>query len=114
VLDIWGLPEVTGKPFATDLVQRKMSLPVIHGLAHASADDRAQFETLYRQPELSRAELEELLAILDRTESRTYVESLVQAEHLRANEAFERIEPVDNAALGDLRGIADSLLHRVH
>jgi geranylgeranyl diphosphate synthase type I len=114
VLDIWGAPEMTGKPFATDLVQRKMSLPVIHGLAHASADDRAQFEALYRQPELSRADLEALLAILDRTESRTYVESLVQAEHLRANEAFERIEPLNNAALGDLRGIADSLLHRVH
>jgi geranylgeranyl diphosphate synthase type I len=49
LLDIWGDPGVTGKPFAADLVQRKMSLPVIHGLAHARADDRQSFEALYQQ-----------------------------------------------------------------
>lgn len=114
LLDIWGVPEVTGKPFATDLVQRKMSLPVIHGLASASPEDRARFETLYRQPELSRGDLETLLAILDRTRSRSYVEGLIRAEYQRATEAFKRIVPVDQAALDDLRRIADSLLHRAH
>lgn len=114
VLDIWGVPEITGKAFATDLVQRKMSLPVIHCLANASVEDRAQFESLYRQPELSRADLETLLAILDRTSSRGYVEQLVQAEHQRAMQAFERVVPVNAAALDDLRELADSLLHRVH
>lgn len=114
LLDIWGEPEVTGKPFATDLVQRKMSLPVIHGLASASPEDRAQFETLYRQPELSRADLETLLAILGRTRSRAYVEGLIRTEYQRAMQAFDRVVAVDEAALDDLRGTALSLLHRAY
>lgn len=114
LLDIWGVPEVTGKPFATDLVQRKMSLPVIHGLANASAQDRTQFETLYRQTELSRTDLETLLAILDGTRSRSYVEGLIHAEYQRATQAFERIVPADESALNELRGLANSLLHRAH
>lgn len=113
LLDIWGAPEVTGKPFAADLVQRKMSLPVIHGLAHASTDERQQFEALYRQPELSRVELETLMAILEGSGSRAYVEERSRAEYERAMQALNRVEPADQSALDDLRALAQSLLDRV-
>jgi geranylgeranyl diphosphate synthase type I len=112
LLDIWGAPETTGKPFAADLVQRKMSLPVIHGLAHASNEDRRYFETLYRQPELARADLETLMAILERTGARTYVEHLAHAEYERAMTALDRVVPVVPKALDQLRGLAQSLLGR--
>jgi geranylgeranyl diphosphate synthase, type I len=114
LLDIWGDPERTGKPYAADLIQRKMSLPVIHGLAHAAHADRERFVALYRQPTLSHAEIESLLAILDRSESRTYVEGLARDEYERAMQALGRVSAVDSCALEELRSLAEQLLERVH
>jgi geranylgeranyl diphosphate synthase, type I len=114
LLDIWGAPEATGKPFAADLVQRKMSLPVIHGLAHVHESDRRRFESLYCQPEVTHDDLQMLLQILDRAGSRAYVEALARAEYHRAMASLDRITPVDSRALDELRGLAHSLLDRVH
>ncbi len=114
LLDIWGDPAVTGKPFAADLLQRKMSLPVIHALAHASPADREQFEAVYRQAEVTRADLQNLLDILDRTGSWAYVEQLAEGEYARAMTALNRVVPVNYDALEDLRSLAQSLLRRVH
>lgn len=115
LLDIWGAPEQTGKPFAADLQQRKMSLPVIYALAHAPHADRKQFEALYRQPDpLARDDLNTLLSILDRTGAQTYVESLARDEYDRAMQALDRVAPAAPAALDDLRALAQSLLNRVH
>jgi geranylgeranyl diphosphate synthase, type I len=114
LLDIWGEPEVTGKPFAADLVQRKMSLPVIYGLAHATAADRERFESLYRQPALTHDDLLSLLQILDRAGARTHVERLARAEYDRAMDALDHVMPADAPALDELRGLAQSLLDRVH
>jgi geranylgeranyl diphosphate synthase type I len=114
MLDIWGDPATTGKPFAADLLQRKMSLPAIHALAHASLADRQRFEALYQQESrLSNADLDVLLAVLERTGSRAYVEHLVQDEHIRARAALQRVKPVDQGALDDLWALAHSLLQRM-
>jgi geranylgeranyl diphosphate synthase type I len=112
LLDIWGDPVQTGKPFAADLVQRKMSLPVIHALSQASAADREQFEALYRQTELPQRDLELLLAILGRTQSQAYVQQLAREQSSRAMAALDRVVPVDQAALDELRTLAQSLLGR--
>lgn len=115
LLDIWGEPERTGKPFAADLHQRKMSLPVIYGLAHLDATERARFEALYRQAApLTPADLQTLLHLLDHSEARTYVENLARSEYERAGDALARVQPVDRGALADLHGLAESLLDRVH
>lgn len=114
VLDIWGDPATTGKPFATDLLQRKMSLPVIHALTHASLADRQRFERLYQQEStLSDADLDVLLGMLERTGSRAYVEHLAQDEYTRAKAALERVNPADQGALDDLWTLAQSLLRRM-
>lgn len=113
LLDIWGDPAVTGKPFAADLVQRKMSLPVIYGLAHASGADREQFTALYRRPELSRADLETLMAILDRSEARDYIENAARSEYDHAIHALDRIAPQNRAAFDELHALGRSLLKRV-
>lgn len=112
VLDIWGDPQQTGKARANDLLQRKMSLPVIHGLQHAHAADRAQFIAIYEQPARDDGAIDTLLEILARTESRTYVEQLAQQEYGRAVHALESVEPADTAALHALQALAHTLLGR--
>jgi geranylgeranyl diphosphate synthase type I len=113
LLDIWGDPEMTGKPYAADLVQRKMSLPVIHGLAQANETDRQRFIDLYQQPTVSPSDIETLMAILERTQSQAYVETLARAEYDRAMQALDRVVPVYQPALHELRTLAEQLLGRV-
>ncbi len=112
LLDIWGDPAQTGKARANDLVQRKMSLPVIHGLAHAIPDDRAQFIAIYEQEHRDNRDIDTLLAILARTESQAYVEQLANDAYARAVHTLEQIEPVHASALQALSGMAHDLLGR--
>jgi geranylgeranyl diphosphate synthase type I len=113
LLDIWGDPALTGKARANDLRQCKMSLPVIHGLAYAEPADRQRFVTIYQQPERSDADIEMLLAILERTGSQAYVEQLAQGEYNRAVQALAQVQPADQSALAALCDLAQALLRRV-
>jgi geranylgeranyl diphosphate synthase type I len=112
LLDIWGDPRRTGKPYAADLLQRKMSLPVVHAYAHANAADRSTIERIYRQELVTEAGVQALLSILDAAGSRTHVTALATREHDRAIAALSTIRPVDAGALDALRTLAESLLNR--
>lgn len=109
VLGVWGDPEVTGKPFAADLVQRKLSLPVIHALATASNRDR--LAELYGRRQTEPGDLRAMLDILDDAGARLYTERAAVGYHTAAVEALGRARG-DSRALGELRAIADGLLGR--
>ena len=113
LLDIWGDPRDTGKPFAADLLQRKMSLPVIHAYGSAGAD-RAVIERIYRGASITEADVQILLAILDGTGAREHVAALANREHDRALAALDRVTPVDPQAYAALRTLAEALLTRAH
>lgn len=111
LLDIWGDPKLTGKPLAADLLQRKMSLPMVHAYQHAGPD-RTIIERIYRQEQVEPADIAELLALLERTGSRAHVAALANHEHERALAALARVRPIDTAALQALHDLAESLLNR--
>ncbi|MBC8163056.1 MAG: polyprenyl synthetase family protein [Roseiflexaceae bacterium] len=110
VLGIWGDPEVTGKPFAADLYRRKLSLPVIHALA--SSDQRAALAELYRQSELSDADVQQVLNILNGTGSRGYTEGVAAHHHQRSLNALASVAGGDQSALAELRSISEGLVGR--
>lgn len=114
ILDIWGNSALTGKPQAADLIQRKLSLPVIYALEHASAEDRATFERLYRQPESDGSEIPTLLAILERTGAQAATEAMADHYHAQAEAALATVKPANPAALQQLRQLAEGLLRRKH
>ncbi len=111
VLDIWGDPQHTGKPFAIDLLQPKLSLPVVHAYTHAG-EERAVIERIYRQERVEEDDIQTLLAILDAAGSQAYVTALANREHDRAVAALATVEPVDLAAFEALQALAESLLER--
>ncbi len=113
LLDIWGDPRHTGKPFAADLLQRKMSLPMIHAYANAGAE-RSTIERIYRSESLTDEDVSRLLAILETTGSRAHVSRLANHEHERALAALDRVTAVDPEALAALREVAEGLLTRAH
>jgi geranylgeranyl diphosphate synthase type I len=109
LLGIWGDPAETGKPYAADLIRRKLSLPVIYGLQHA--EQCRELATLYQQPHSSDAELHQILAILEQAGSRAYCERMAADYHRQALAALDAAQG-QQAALAELRAIANRLLGR--
>jgi geranylgeranyl diphosphate synthase type I len=110
ILGIWGKQEVTGKPDATDLYRRKLSLPVIHALAHADA--RGELAQLYRQPELSAAEVARALAILDQAGAQEHTASVAARYHQDALDALSAVGAGEPAAMAELHALAQGLVGR--
>lgn len=110
VLGIWGDEEVTGKSAESDILSRKKSLPVVHGLCAAGRAGDA-LRQIYRQAELTMEQVPEVLALLEATGSREYAEQLINAAHREALAALTEAQPgcgVDVA----LRELLDMAAHR--
>lgn len=86
LLGLWGDPQRTGKPVGSDLLRRKKSLPILHGLAH-SAELRALWD---EAPVGGEAWVSSALAALERAGSRAYVQELATVWHARAVKALAR------------------------
>ena len=52
VLGIWGDASETGKSSTNDIARKKKSLPVVHGLQHAGAEERAHLLAIYAGDEV--------------------------------------------------------------
>ncbi len=111
LLDIWGDPELTGKPFAADLLQRKMSLPMVHAYTTV-ASERATIQRIYMQQQMDPHDVRTLLDILAAAGSRAHVAALATEQQDRALTALASVAPAAPTALAPLRALADSLLNR--
>ncbi len=112
VLGIWGDEAVTGKPQAHDVWGRKKSLPIIHALANAENDEAATLRSIYTKPELTQADVDTVLAILERTGSQGYTSGVAQFYHAQALSAIDAVQAKHQQALAALRSIATQLLGR--
>lgn len=73
ILGIWATRTESGKTAAGDIYRRKKTLPLLHALEHATPQDRQTLHTLYGQKAVFTTEqVEEILAIFERTQSRAY------------------------------------------
>jgi geranylgeranyl diphosphate synthase, type I len=85
LLGIWATSAVLGKAAAGDLRRRKMSLPVIHALQHASPDDRAELLAIYASSTLPNDDdVARALGILERTGAREHVGMVLREQCDRA------------------------------
>ena len=106
LLGIWGDPARTGKPAGADLVRRKKTLPILHGLEHS-----AELRALLAQEQLRERELQQAAALLEAAGSRAYAQTLAGEHHAQALEALERAG-LQGPAADALRELAESLLGR--
>ncbi len=68
ILGIWEASGALSKSHAGDVRRRKMTLPVLHALAHAMPSERARIAAIYHADhEPDAAAIDEVLAILERT-----------------------------------------------
>jgi geranylgeranyl diphosphate synthase type I len=106
LLGIWGDPALTGKSAASDLEQRKKSLPVVYGLEHS-----AEFAARYAQPHAAGQPVAALAEQLEQMGARDYVQQRVAATTACAEQELERCQGTGPAAAG-LRELTQQLLYR--
>ena len=109
ILGIWGDPATTGKPAASDIRSRKMTLPIIFALR--AGEESKELADLYRKQCLSDKQVSQVVAILKRVGARQYVQELAaqyEASALTALDAAQARHP----AADHLRSLAMSLTAR--
>lgn len=110
ILGIWGDPAVTGKPFAADLARRKLSLPVIYALSHATED--SALHALYRTVADDETYLKDAIAAMNQSGAEQAVGQLVEQHYAVAYAALARVNVINYEAYAQLRALADGLLGR--
>jgi geranylgeranyl diphosphate synthase type I len=113
ILGAWGDEQVTGKSAATDIRDKKKTLPVVYVLNHPDERHSAwQLVDLYSQEgPLSRADIKTALTILERAGARAYAEELAEKYYRCALESLNA-SGKENEARAALRELAASLLQR--
>jgi geranylgeranyl diphosphate synthase type I len=110
ILGAWGNEQVTGKSAATDIRDRKKTLPVVYALNHSQDPDAAgQLARLYGQEgPLDENSTRATLDLLERTGARAYAEEMIGAYY---RSALARLEQAgaEGTAGAALRELAASL-----
>jgi geranylgeranyl diphosphate synthase type I len=111
LLGIWGDAAVTGKA-TSDIAERKKTLPLIYAREAAEPADAARLRTILANgtTPVSPAEVDEVLAILERTGARAYTRDRVQAHRDEAMAEMEALRFADGAALERLTQLASSAI----
>ncbi len=106
ILGVWGDPAVTGKPSGSDLVRRKKSLLVVHGVKRSG-----ELRGLLAQDVLSKDDIRQARKLLEQGGSRKYVESVEREHHLLAVASLDKAK-AEGPARAALLEVAESLLGR--
>ncbi|NTW09288.1 MAG: polyprenyl synthetase family protein [Anaerolineaceae bacterium] len=106
ILGIWGDENVTGKSAASDLIERKKSLPVLAGLSK-----QGKFAEFWNANNITPENVEEAAKLLASDSAYTYTHDIAKQMTDMANNSLREADPQGEA--GDtLMDLADRLLHR--
>jgi geranylgeranyl diphosphate synthase type I len=113
ILGAWGDEQLTGKSAATDIRDKKKTLPVVYALHQTSDRDAGRnLAELYAQPGLlDGTDIQSALVLLDRVGARQYAEDMEARYYRQALHSLEQTG-IENAAQANLHELAASLLGR--
>lgn len=106
VLGIWGEPEKTGKPAGDDLIARKKSLPIVHGLEVAS-----EFRELWDEMDHRETGVARMREALARAGSHDFASDQATRYTRAALKHLENAHPSEGPGR-QLRSLAEKLLKR--
>jgi len=113
LLGIWGAQEATGKAPADDVRRRKQSLPILILRDRLDDAERADLDRLYAAPNVDRAGVTRVLALLQREGVRQEVEAVIGTYHDRAAAALlDAARPGSNPARDRLLTLVERLSSR--
>ncbi len=90
IIGIWS--EKTGKPKASDIRNKKKTLPVIYALGKASREDKEYLQEVYsKKGFLTEEEVEKVLSILEKVKAREFSIKMAQEYENRALEELNSL-----------------------
>jgi octaprenyl-diphosphate synthase len=107
-LDLWGDDEMVGKTLGTDILQGKMTLPLIRLLQTASQEDRRLIRAILEGPAEQR--LSSIRPYLESSDAQRYTTGVAEQSQRQAIQALEVLE--QSAAKSSLAAIAQFSVHR--
>ena len=110
ILGIWGTEESVGKS-ASDIAQRKKTLPVVYGLQKSEGEARKRLEKFYSQKSIESEDIAEVLKVLNRLGARDYAEDLAEQYYYKALAQLEATR-LDTSRQAPLKETACFLLKR--
>jgi octaprenyl-diphosphate synthase len=110
ILDFTGDEQELGKPVINDLKEGRITLPIIHALAHAGEADRRRLKDLAQEVRPETAP--EILALLDQTGSLTYAREQARHYTLKAQENLQLFP--ESMEKSYFWAITEELLRRTH
>jgi len=110
LLGVYGDPATTGKPAGDDLAEGKRTVLVALALSGASAAAAAQLDSSLGHT-LTGPDVDRLREIITDSGAQAQVESMITQLYDQAVAALEAA-PIDDAARGVLRGLADAATRR--
>lgn len=114
MLGVWANTEQTGKSPAGDIYRRKKSLPVLHAMEHANLHDQQYLQQVYGQlAPVANKQIEEVLAIFARTETRAYCRAFLAKQCQLAREALANVPHHTNPAAARALDDMEILVHFV-
>ncbi|MDQ2907001.1 MAG: polyprenyl synthetase family protein [Chloroflexota bacterium] len=114
LLGVWASTAELGKTPAGDVYRRKKSLPVLHALEHAQPDDQRYLRALYQQEApISEQQVEAVLAIFARTQTKAYCRTFLAEHCRRAHEALAAVPRHANAVAERALNDMETLVHFV-
>lgn len=113
ILGAWGDEQITGKSAATDIRDKKKTLPVVYALNQSRDRDAARrLASIYAQEApLDEEAIGKVLTILEQVSARRYADDMAEKYHRLALESLDQTG-IENAAQAHLREMAASLLGR--
>lgn len=106
ILGVWGDETETGKSAASDLVERKLSLPVVYGL-----HNNPQFAQRWKLGEINQTAVAELADLLANSGARRFCEKQARKHTELALSHLQQACPRGDASLA-LRTLSEKLLSR--
>ncbi|GCE25347.1 polyprenyl synthetase [Dictyobacter alpinus] len=119
LLGVWATSAELGKTQAGDVYRRKKSLPILHALENANAEDLQTLQTIYQQEApVTSAQVEQVLAIFARTQTQAYCRTFLQQHCDAAYEALNNVpyvnSPVSTRAINDMRTMVQFIEAAAH
>ena len=111
VLGIWGEPQITGKPRANDVRQRKKSLPILHALRPEAPYRRELTDILTSAEDITETDLARVVALLEASGSRAWALDLAERK-LQQALAHLADQPLLPGPAEELRQAAEFLVGR--
>jgi geranylgeranyl diphosphate synthase type I len=111
ILGIWEKAEQTGKPKASDVRNRKKTLPILYALQRAPEKEKKTLMDIYRKCNLAEEDINAVLRILEVSGAYEYSKKTAERYERAALEELSKTG-IENEAMDNLKVLAEFLVRR--